>query len=147
MVAKAMWFSSPCYSLDRCKYDGSMHKIPHIVKTRAVNNHKTFIRVNDKSEKNSGPSFSKVKRKVKVAQCKVKVSNPWQSQVPQPTRLLCPWDSPGKNTGVGCHFLLQGIFLTQGLNLHLLHLLYWQAHSLPLHYLGGHCNEGSARCN
>ena len=28
----------------------------------------------------------------------------------QPARLLCPWDSPGKNTGVGCHFLLQGIF-------------------------------------
>ena len=25
----------------------------------------------------------------------------------EPTRLLCPWDSPGKNTGVGCHFLLQ----------------------------------------
>ena len=38
-----------------------------------------------------------------------------------PCRLLCPWDSPGKNTGVGCHFLLQGIFLIQGLNLHLLH--------------------------
>ena len=33
-----------------------------------------------------------------------------------PARLLCPWDSPGKNTGVGCHFLLQGIFPTQGLN-------------------------------
>ena len=31
----------------------------------------------------------------------------------QPTRLLCPWDSPGKNTGVGCHALLQGIFPTQ----------------------------------
>ena len=31
-------------------------------------------------------------------------------------RLLCPWDSPGKNTGVGCHFFLQGIFLTQGSN-------------------------------
>ena len=30
-------------------------------------------------------------------------------------RLLCPWGSPGKNTGVGCHALLQGIFLTQGL--------------------------------
>ena len=28
------------------------------------------------------------------------------------TRFLCPWDSPGKNTGVGCHALLQGIFLT-----------------------------------
>ena len=33
-----------------------------------------------------------------------------------PTKLLCPWDSPGKNTGVGCLALLQGIFLTQGLN-------------------------------
>ena len=32
----------------------------------------------------------------------------------QPTRLLCPWNFPGKNVGVGCHFLLQRIFLTQG---------------------------------
>ena len=32
----------------------------------------------------------------------------------KPARLLCPWDFPGKNIGVGCHFLLQGIFLTQG---------------------------------
>ena len=46
-----------------------------------------------------------------------------------PARLLCPWDSPGKNTGVGCHFLLPGIFLAQGWNPHLLH---WQANSLPL---------------
>ena len=44
------------------------------------------------------------------------VCNPMQS-----TRLLCPWDSPGKNTGVVCHSLLQGIFLIQGLNLGLLH--------------------------
>ena len=36
---------------------------------------------------------------------------------------------PGKNTGVGCHFLLQGIFLTQGSNPHLLCLLHWQASS------------------
>ena len=34
----------------------------------------------------------------------------------QSTRLLCPWDFPGKKTGVGCHALLQGIFLTQGSN-------------------------------
>ena len=33
-----------------------------------------------------------------------------------PTRLLCPWNSPGKNTAVSCHFLLQGIFPTLGLN-------------------------------
>ena len=38
-----------------------------------------------------------------------------------PPMLLCPWDFPGKNTGVGCHFLLQGIFSTQGLNVSLLH--------------------------
>ena len=38
-----------------------------------------------------------------------------------PTRLLCPWNFPGKSTGVGCHFLLQGIFPTQGLNPGLLH--------------------------
>ena len=45
---------------------------------------------------------------------------------------LCPWDSPGKNTGVGCYALLQGIFPTQGLNLHLLCCLHLQAGSLPL---------------
>ena len=41
--------------------------------------------------------------------------------------LLCPWDSPGRNTGVGCHSLLQGVFPTQGLNPGLLH---WQLDSL-----------------
>ena len=47
----------------------------------------------------------------------------------QPTRLPRPWDSPGKNTGVGCHFLLQGIFLTQGSNPGLLH---WRQMLYPL---------------
>ena len=46
--------------------------------------------------------------------------------------LLGPWDFPGKNTGVGCLFLLQGIFPTQGSNPHLLCLLHWQVGSLPL---------------
>ena len=41
-------------------------------------------------------------------------------------------NSLGKNTGVGCHFLLQGIFSTQGSNLCLLHLLHWQAGYLLL---------------
>ena len=45
---------------------------------------------------------------------------------------LCPWDSPGNNTGVDCHALLQGIFPTQGSNLRFLRLLHWQAGSLPL---------------
>ena len=39
----------------------------------------------------------------------------------KPIRLFCPWDFPGKNTGVGCHALLLGIFLTQGLKLCLLY--------------------------
>ena len=53
-----------------------------------------------------------------------------------PSRLLCPLDSPGKNTGVDCHALLQGILLTQGWNPLLLHLLHWQAGSLALVPLG-----------
>ena len=48
-------------------------------------------------------------------------------------RLSCPWNFPGKNTGVGCYLLLQGIFLTQGSNSHLLN---WQADSLLLSYWG-----------
>ena len=56
-----------------------------------------------------------------------------------PTRLLCSWHFPGKNSGVGCHFFLQGILPTQGLNPSLLHctqVLYcratWQVcNSLP----------------
>ena len=45
-----------------------------------------------------------------------------------------PWNSPGKNTGVGCHSLLQGIFLTQGLNPRLLHcrqILYLRHQAIP----------------
>ena len=41
---------------------------------------------------------------------------------PGPTRFFHPWDSPGKNTGVGCHFLRKGTFLTQGSNPRFLHL-------------------------
>ena len=57
------------------------------------------------------------------------VSNSLRPHGLQPTRLLYPWDSPGKNTGEGCHALLQGIFLTQGQNPAL------KADSLPLSYL------------
>ena len=49
---------------------------------------------------------------------------------PSLARLLCPWDSPGKNTRVGCHALLQRIFPTQGSNPSLLCLLHWQESSL-----------------
>ena len=55
-------------------------------------------------------------------------TTPWTA-----SRLLCHWGFPGKNTGMGCHFLLQGIFLTQGQKPCLLH---WQADCLPVNHLG-----------
>ena len=61
-------------------------------------------------------------------------------------RLLCQWDFPGKNTAVGCHFLLQGIFPNQGSNPCLLHLLNWQVDSLPPGHLGSP-REGNETCN
>ena len=58
---------------------------------------------------------------------------PWTIQ---PARLLCPWNFSGKNIGVVCYFLLQGIFPTQGSNLSLLHFPHWQMDSLPPRHLG-----------
>ena len=74
----------------------------------------------------------------------------------QPTKLLCPWNSPGKNTAVGCHSFLQGIFSTQGSNTGLWHcryLFYHLSHQgslssvhiqnfFPLHHLQPHHNHG-----
>ena len=70
-----------------------------------------------------------------VRVCSV-VSDSLQSHGLLPTRLLCPWDSPGKDAEVGCHAVLQRSFPTQGLDPHLFRLLHLQAGSLPLHHLG-----------
>ena len=64
------------------------------------------------------------------------VSHSLRLHVLSPTRLLCPWNFLGKNIGVGCHFLLQGIFPTQGSNPCLFHLLHWQVGSFPHHHQG-----------
>ena len=75
-----------------------------------------------------------------------------------PARLLCPWDFPGKNTRVGCHFLLQGIFATQGSKLYLLWLLHcrlilyywatgkpiWEVNTLNWQATGRHNSLSSA---
>ena len=58
-------------------------------------------------------------------------------------RLLCSMDSPGKNAGVDCHFLLQGTIPTQGSNLCLLH---WQTDSLPLSHMGSPLYLSTYRC-
>ena len=49
------------------------------------------------------------------------MSNSLRSPELEHAGILCSWNSSGKNTGVDCHFLLQGIFLTQGLNMDLLY--------------------------
>ena len=59
----------------------------------------------------------------------------------QPARLLGPWDFPGKSTGMGCLFLLQGIVPTQSLNLSLLHHLHRQVGSLALNHWVRHILE------
>ena len=77
-----------------------------------------------------GEQVSLIPHCVMCVSCSV-VTNSWQPRGLQPTRLLCPWDFPGKSTGMGCHFLLHGIFPTQRSNLGLLHcrqILYCLSH-------------------
>ena len=59
------------------------------------------------------------------------VSNSLRRHGPWPTRLLCPWDSPTKSTGVGCRFLAQGSSRPGDQTHTSLCLLHWQAGSLP----------------
>ena len=68
------------------------------------------------------------------------LSRVWLFATPglQSTRLLCQWNFPGQNTGMDCHFPLQGMFLPQRWNPCLLCLLHWQVDSLPLSHLGNH---------
>ena len=62
------------------------------------------------------PNLVGKKVKVLVTQSCLTLGTPWTITLQAPL----PWDSPGKNTGISCHFLLQGIFLTQELNRSLL---------------------------
>ena len=77
----------------------------------------------------SGVSSKLLHVHAKSLQSRLSLCDPMDCSLP---RLLCPWNSPSKNTGVGCHALLQGIFMTQGWNQCLLCLQYWQAGSLLL---------------
>ena len=64
------------------------------------------------------PSYFQICNRVLLSVCVCVtlsvVSDSLQPHGLKPARLLCPWDFPGKNIGEGCHFLLQGIFLSQG---------------------------------
>ena len=73
-----------------------------------------------------------------VLLCLVAQSKALQPHELLPTRFLCPWNSPDKNTRVGCHALLQGIFPTQGLKPGLLHcrqILYHLSYQGNLHIM------------
>ena len=89
-----------------------------------------------------GASWATVR--VCVLSCSV-MSDSLQPHGLQPVRLLCRWDSPGKNTGAGCLALFQGIFPAQGSNQHLLHLLHWQMGALPLAPVGSSDGGGGAQ--
>ena len=84
---------------------------------------------------NSHPAYFTFMQSSCMLSCSVVSDSvtPWNG-----VRLLCPWNCPGKNTGVGCPFLLQGTSPTQGSDLGLLHLLLWQVDSLPLCHLVHH---------
>ena len=69
----------------------------------------------------SHPLLLNIYPRVRVSGSHSIVSSFLQAHGLQPTRLLCPWNFPDKNTGVGSYSLLQGIFLTQGSNLSPLH--------------------------
>ena len=77
-----------------------------------------------------GPSFKRCQKTTHV------VSDSLWPHGLGPTRLLCPWNFPGKNTGVGYLFLLQGSFPTQGSNSCLLSTLHWKANLLLLELAG-----------
>ena len=79
-------------------------------------------------------SFTQLTKLKVSVNCSV-MSNSSQPHGLQPSSLLCSWNSPGKNTGVDCHALLQGIFPTQGSNLGLLH---WRLILYHLSYQGSH---------
>ena len=72
--------------------------------------------INIKALENTQVHWFPVKRPPCVCSVALVMSDSLQSHGLQSVRLLCPWNSPGKNTGVGSHSLLQGIFLIQGLN-------------------------------
>ena len=76
-----------------------------------------------------------------ICVCPLSLSHAWLFVAPWTlvVRLLCPWNFPGHNVTVDCHFLLQGIFPTQKSNPCLLNLLHWQVDSLPLAPLRASC--------
>ena len=107
-----------------CTHHQTTHHFIFLEHSSSENNHKTYFII--LFSKRESVSHS-------VASDSLTPHGLW------PSRLLCPWDCPGKNIGVGCHSLLQGIFPTQGQNPGLLHctqILYHMNHQRsPCHLI------------
>ena len=97
-----------------------------------ITDQQNILKKYDKKLKKQAVGFLNAPLSCAVLSCSVVSNTLWPYGL-QPTRLLCPWDFPGKNTGMGCHSLFQGIFPTQGSNPLLPH---WHADSLPLSHQG-----------
>ena len=101
---------------------------PYWKKSPALN----YFSVNPSLALSTWPAHAESAQACMHAKSPRTVSDYLQPYGPQPARLLCLWNSPGKNTRVGCLALLQGIFPTQGSKTSLLCLLHWQEAPLPL---------------
>ena len=91
----------------------------------------------------TGCRATKPARVCSVAQSRLTLCGPMDCRLPGSS----VWNFPGKNTGVGYHFFLQGIFSTRGSNLHLLWLLHWRGDSLSLSHLGSHVPQLLSLCS
>ena len=112
-----------CDPMDCSPPDSSVHGVlqARILQWLAIPLSRGSAQPNDQSwvSHTAGKFFTvRATKNVFLAQLCLTPCNPVDCN---PTRLLCPWDSPGKNTEVVCHFLLQEILPTQGLNPGLLH--------------------------
>ena len=118
---KCWWWCGEKGTLTHCWEDCKSVQPPW--KTEAEPEMVPFLSVNKTDEAIEWRSSGTARRTQTLFVCVSRsvVSDSLQPHGLKPTRLLCPWDFPGKDIGVSCYFLLQGIFPTEGSNPGLLH--------------------------
>ena len=143
LLISSRLFSSPFHQNRILRQLSRMHKGN---RDAAPNKKKPFPGVSIGSNNGSNSTYVCVCVCVCTCTCSV-MADSLQPHGLQPSRLLCPWNFLGKNTGVWCHILHQGIFPIQGLNSRLLGLLHWQGGSVPLVPPGKIISNCSQRLN
>ena len=108
--AKPFQYSCLANPMDRGAWWAKVHR---------VGKSRTWLKQLSKAQNKVNIGLSHVVEVIKVSCCLLHLSvmsNSFRPHELQPARLLCPWDSSGKNTGIGCHAFLQGTFPTQESN-------------------------------